>query len=383
MKTRYLNFILVSIALLVINSIVAQTMIPKRSYMHLIGQIGKKYELTMDLVKINDSLYGDYQCRNLTKDANENSSHPANNGNILVVCGKMKADGSCSLSAPFSRTWPILTAQLSKDQKLTGTWENEDGKFPFEIREKYAEGSVQFNVSYLKGFIPLVKKPGSPKGSIEMALLTPAESSNPVISDSLKKIILGKFMKRSVTNYNPDINLNYLKQVYYDRYISGNEALYGNKTGGPNLNWESLEFMHVLYNDKHFLTFYIISYAFTGGAHGLETQEFYVVNLNNGKILTLDDIFHQGYEKELTMTLTQKFKNLNSLKPVQQLTEAGFFTNEVKPNDNYYLTSEGIGFFYNHYEIAPYASSPNSCFITFNELKTIIKEDGILRTFLQ
>lgn len=383
MKTRYLNFILVPITLLMINSIIAQPMIPKRSYMHLIGQIGKKYELTMDLVKINDSLYANYQCRDLTKDAKENSSPPVNSENIPVVCGKMKADGSCSLNAPFSKTWPILTGQLTKDQKMTGTWENEDGKFPFEIREKYAEGSVQFNVSYLKGFMPLVKKPGSPKGSIEMTLLTPVESSNPVISDSLKKIILGKFIKRPVTNNNPDINLNSLKQVYYDRYISGNEALYGNKTGGPSLNWESLEFMHVLYNDKHFLTFYIINYAFTGGAHGLETHEFYVVNLNNGKILTLDDIFREGYEKELTMTITQKFKNLNSLKPVQQLTEAGFFTDEVKPNDNYYLTSEGIGFFYNHYEIAPYASSPNNCFLTFNELKTMIKQDGILRTFLQ
>ncbi len=383
MKTRYLNFIFVPLTLFAIKSTVGQTMIPKRSYMHLTGQIGKKYELTMNLVKINDSLYGDYQCRALTTDANENSSSLANSGNIPVVCGKMKADGSCSLSAPFSRTSPILTGQLTKDQKLTGTWENEDGKFPFEIMEKYAEGSVQFNVSYLKGFMPLVKKPGSPKGSIEMALLTPVESSNPVISDSLKKIILGKFIKRPVTNYNPDMNLNSLKQVYYDRYISGNEALYGNKTGGPNLNWESLEFMHVLYNDKHFLTFYIINYAFTGGAHGLETYEFYVVNLNNGKILALDDIFHEGYEKELTMTITRKFKNLNSLKPVQQLTKAGFFTDEVKPNDNFYLTSEGIGFFYNHYEIAPYASSPNSCFLTFSELKTMIKQDGVLQPFLK
>lgn len=383
MKHQYLTFIFLSVILFATKDMDAQTMIPKRCYMHLTGHIGKTSELTMDLVKINDSIYADWQTRPLSANDQQNASLPLKDGNMQVICGKMKNDGSCTLAAPFSKAMPILTGQLSKDQKLTGTWENEDGKFPIELRETYSGGSLQFNVSYMKGSMPLVKKPGSPKGSIEMAILTPVVSTNAVLSDSMKKVILEKFMKRPVRSLNPDLNLNTLKEAYYDKYISANEALYNNKSGGPSLEWESLEFMHVLFNDKHFLTFYIISYAFTGGAHGLETEDFYVADLNTGKIIGLNDVFTDGYERELAAMITQKFKNLNSLKTGQQLTKAGFFTDEVKPNDNFYLTSEGIGFFYNHYEIAPYASSPNNCFLRFNELKTMIKQDGILRTFLQ
>jgi hypothetical protein len=383
MKTRYSCLIIYSITFFFLQSLTAQMMIPKKSYMHFTGQIGKKYELTMELVKINDSIYADCQCLPLTKDAKENPMASMKNGEILVISGKMRSDGSCSLGLPFSKTAPMLTGQLSKDQKLTGIWSDENGKLPFELKEKYVDGSVQLNVSYLKGSQALAKKPGSPKGAIEMALLTPGESTDPVLSDTLKKIILEKFTKKPVTGSNPDLNLSNLKQTFFEKYISSNEELYKNKVGGASLNWESLEFMHVLYNDKHFLTFYIISYAFTGGAHGLETHEFYVIDLKSGKVLTPDDIFIAGADKELGSLITQKFKDINSLKPGQQLTEAGFFTDEVKPVDNIYLTGEGIGFFYNHYEIAPYASSPNNCFIPFSELKNLLRPDGALRNLLR
>jgi hypothetical protein len=383
MKPCYLTFIFLFLILFAIKDMDAQTMIPKKCYMHFTGQVGKTYEVTMDMVKINDSVYADYQSNAVVKKSKANASPFRNYEKIQVLCGKMKPDGSFSLGVAFSKELPLFTGQLTREQKLTGTWENEDGKFPVEMKERYSDGSLQLNVSYLKSSIPLVKKPGSPKGSIEMAVLTPVESSNPLISDSLKKIMLEKFTKRAVNSSNPENNLAYLKQIFSTKYISSNEDLYTNKSGGQNLNWESLEFMHVLYNDKHFLTFYIISYGFTGGAHGLETNQFYVADLNTGKILSLSDLFLEDYEKELSTAITQRFKDMNSLSPGQQLTDALFFTDTVKVTDNFYLTGEGIGFFYNHYDIAPYADSPNSCFFTFSELKSVIRKDGALRSFLQ
>ena len=295
----------------------------------------------------------------------------------------MKADGSCSLGLPFSKTKPVLTGRLTKDERLTGFWEDENGKLPFEVKETYSGGSVQLNVAYMNGSEPLVKKPRSPKGSIEMALLTPVVSTNPVISDSVKQIILSKFMKRPVGSGNPEFNLNVKKQNFFEQYISSNEALYNSKNTGPNLNWESLQFMHILYNDNHFLTFYIISYAFTGGAHGLETSEFYVVDLQRGKIVTLSDIFTTGYEKQLPSMITAKFKEMNSLRADQKLSAAGFFIDDVLPNENFYMTGQGIGFFYNHYEIAPYAYSPNSCFIPFGEMKAFLNTEGVLQGLLK
>ena len=56
---------------------------------------------------------------------------------------------------------------------------------------------------------------------------------------------------------------------------------------------------------------------------------------------------------------------LNNTDP---LTDAGLSDNKIKANDNFYVTTKGIGFSYSPYEIAAYAVGEINIFIPFSEL---------------
>lgn len=246
--------------------------------------------------------------------------------------------------------------------------------------EKYPEGSITMDVYYQKAFTPLVKKPGAPIANIQLGMLLPGESANPLISDSLIHLMQMKFTGKQVKTTQPEKLLDGMKQVYFENYLSTNEGIY-KETMATSFNWQSLKFMHILMNGNHILSFYIDHYAFTGGAHGLQTRQFTIVNLWTGKEVGLKDIFKENFETRLSTILSEKTHIKIHLPTCQSLMDAGFFTDSIKPSDNFYITREGIGFFYNQYDIAPYDSGVFDIFIPFSELKDLLVEGSIIREF--
>lgn len=83
-------------------------------------------------------------------------------------------------------------------------------------------------------------------------------------------------------------------------------------------------------------------------AHGTYNTTFVNYSIAKGKILSLEDIFKPGYEKELTDMLRAKLKN-GKYDLITPLNEIGI------PSD-FEITENGINFVYGIYEIAPYSS---------------------------
>ena len=98
-----------------------------------------------------------------------------------------------------------------------------------------------------------------------------------------------------------------------------------------------------------------------------------------GKEVGLKDIFKVNSDSLLCSILSDKIHEMNRLPTSQSLKDAGFFSDTVKATDNFYITHEGIGFFYNQYDIAPYASGCIDIFIPFPELKEVLVSGGIIR----
>jgi hypothetical protein len=353
----------------------AQNMVPKKCYLHLIGTMNKEYPLEMNLVKINDTLYGDYSFIQ----AGMAPSGTENNGEGIPVYGKMSTGDAFTLKELRIERENFFKGKFVNSQSLSGTFENSNGtKLTFEVMEKYPEGSITMDIFYRKAFTPLVKKPGSPTANIQLGLLLPGESANPLISDSLIHLMQMRFTGKQVRITQPEKLLDGIKQVYFENYLSTNEGIY-KEALTDSFNWQSLKFMHILMNDEYLLSFYIDHYAFTGGAHGLQTRQFTVVNLWTGKEVGLKDIFKEDSETRLSRILSDKTHIKIHLPTSQSLRDAGFFTDTIKPTDNFYITREGIGFFYNQYDIAPYNSGAFDIFIPFSELKGLLVEGGIIR----
>jgi hypothetical protein len=262
---------------------------------------------------------------------------------------------------------------------LSGTFETSNGtNLPFELIEKNPEGSITMDVFYQKASTPLVKKPGSPTANIQLGMLLPGESANPLISDSLIHLVQMRFTGKQIRTTQPEKLLDGEKQVYFENYLSTNEGIY-KESMAATFNWQSLKFMHILMNGAHILSFYIDHYAFTGGAHGFQTRQFTVVNLWTGKEVGLKDIFKENYETRLSAIIRDKAHIKIHLPASQSLMDAGFFTDTIKPSDNFYITRRGIGFFYNQYDIAPYNSGAIDIFIPFSELKDLLAESRSIR----
>jgi len=354
----------------------AQNMVPKKCYLHLIGTINKEYAIEMNLVKINDTIYGDYSFLQPGKTL----IGEENTGEGIPVYGKMSSGDAFTLKELNATAGNLFKGKFSNSQTLSGTFEISAGSklFPFEVTEKYSEGSIAMNVYYRKAFTPLVKRPKSPVATIQLGMLLPGESANPLISDSLINLMLVKFIGKQVRIAQPEKLLDGMKQVYFENYLYTNEGIY-KETMASSFNWQSLKFLHILMNGSHVLSFYIDHYAFTGGAHGLQTREYTVVNLWTGREVSLKDIFKENSETQLSSILSDKIHEKNHLPTTQSLKDAGFFNDTVKPTDNFYVTRQGIGFFYNQYDIAPYTSGSIDVFIPFNELKDLLVAGGVTR----
>jgi hypothetical protein len=54
----------------------------------------------------------------------------------------------------------------------------------------------------------------------------------------------------------------------------------------------------------------------------------------------------------------------------------------VDPNDNFFITGGGIGFFYNPYEIAPYSSGSTEIFLPWEEILPLLKKESAVTPLL-
>lgn len=347
--------------------------LPKKSYMRLQGYLNDEAEVMMNLVKINDSLYADYYLS--VYDATPR-----------VACGVIAADGSFILRAPFEQEGPEIRGKFISRQAVTGTWEVEKGgaRYKFSISENYPSGSVPLSVWFQAATKSLVSKSVAPRAYIEQCLISPGELTDPVLSDTLRKKMMGLFATKESQTTDPQVLLNSLQQSYFGNYIADNAERYRQMPDAGSLNWDLYKLMHVVYNDRDLLSFYTDSYAFTGGAHGLGAQEYTVIHMRTGKVITPGDLFREGYEPGLSSLLTSKLKSREKLLPSDKLSEkAEYFVDEIPPNTNFYVTGAGVGFFYNHYEIAPYSHGFTNIFLTFDELRPLLNTGGVLSPLLK
>lgn len=116
------------------------------------------------------------------------------------------------------------------------------------------------------------------------------------------------------------------------------------------------------------VSYTVSTYVYQGGAHGLQTTRAYTFDLRSGKSLGEDDIFKSGSEEELSKLLTDhagdSFENPDNLT---------LFVSKVEPNDNFSIGPDGVTFFYNPYEIAPYSSGIIPVTLSWSDLDGLLK----------
>ena len=97
-------------------------------------------------------------------------------------------------------------------------------------------------------------------------------------------------------------------------------------------------------------------YEYTGGAHGNRYLLIQNYDLQTGDEVSEQDLFIDDYYEPLkSLLLEALIAQTDEAETKKDLRRLGYSVDDVVPNENFYVTDEGITYVYNPYEIAPYA----------------------------
>jgi len=366
-------YIFLSLIILSSTSARAQVFLPGNLYMRLLGRIDDRQEATFHLIKMGDSLYGDLVF--------SDSLVPP-----VILGGSFdQENGTFRLQEPFSDSGTCYSGSFRSRHSLTGEYSEtfRENNLPFFFIEAFPSGSLPFQVFSSYNEYPLIARTITPRAEIGQTILLPPTSGQSEVYDSLRVRII-KWFDPTVSPFLPDDTLlKFLEEKFYSTYLMDTKELIQTIPDAGPLNWISLKYMHVLHNDHHLFCFYNLSYTFTGGAHGMELRVYHLLDTRTGREVTPEDIFLPGFEERLSGILTTQLKHSVGVDPEGKLSEYGYFVDAIPPTSNLYITPAGIGFYYNHYEIAPYSNGPTNIFLSFSDLTGMIRSESVLRPILR
>ena len=145
-------------------------------------------------------------------------------------------------------------------------------------------------------------------------------------------------------------------------------------------SWEINNNISVIYNENSIVSFQSEFYHYTGGAHGNSGVYFSNFNSQTGKKLELADLLIPSYENELNNEAEKIFRKEKQLGANANLESEGFWFegNKFALNKNFGIKNEGLVFYFNSYEIAPYSMGPTEILIPYRGIKNLVKKESLL-----
>jgi hypothetical protein len=147
--------------------------------------------------------------------------------------------------------------------------------------------------------------------------------------------------------------------------------------------WALERTMEVLFANEQLLTLKFSEMNYMGEAHPAMGQSYYTFNRQTGKPIQLSEVLNARYETELNVIGEKYFRENRNIPANQTLEQAGFeFKNgKFELTDNRGITQEGLVFYFNSYEIAPYAVGPTEITVPYSAIQNLIRPDGALAAF--
>ncbi len=161
-----------------------------------------------------------------------------------------------------------------------------------------------------------------------------------------------------------------------DKFIEGYKA-FTKETGDYEIPWFVEIIGKVIYQNAKIITYQVSKIEFEGGAHPNSLLDYYIYSIPEKRILKASDIIKAGSEEKISELITKKLKQMKNLRENESLEKAGYSEKSVKINDTFAVIKEGLEFYYNNYEIAPYALGPTAVQLTWEELGDLILQSGI------
>ena len=223
--------------------------------------------------------------------------------------------------------------------------------------------------------------------SVDVEVEIPSAFVDKQVLNTIRATIVTNLFGDEYVSHSNDSLVSLFTKDLLTEYKENNKPLLSelDSTNRYNFDNEHVVSGFSLLSDKKIYVYGIDRYVYMGGAHGLETRNYYNFDLKTGKTLTEKDLFKSNYESELSEIIkkriveeSKEMKETTDTEPILSLEDTDFWSDSIKPNGNFYITDESVNYVFNPYEIAPYYMGQTEVTIPFNRLKNILKPNSII-----
>jgi len=229
------------------------------------------------------------------------------------------------------------------------------------------------------------------KGSLNLELNVeiPVCFDNKSILDTIRNTIISNLFGIEYIKYANDSIIQQFASDLKKEYILTNEPILNemDEKSLYSFNNEHILDGFSLLNDENIYSYGINRYVFMGGAHGLNTINYYNFNLKTGKLITENDLFLTNTVSKLTdlikLRIIEQSNEDKGIKPIKNLEKTDFWIDAIKPNGNFYITDESLNYLFNPYEIGPYYLGITEVQIPYERMKNILKPNATINYLIK
>jgi hypothetical protein len=173
---------------------------------------------------------------------------------------------------------------------------------------------------------------------------------------------------------------------YKDSLVEGFRNIYKDMQAGAaaypedipaDYSWDYQEDLDIRLFGEQGMVIARNKYAYTGGAHGMPSRQYYVIDLGELRALSLEDFFRDPESAELLALAKEELRSYAGLEAGQPLSEGVFFEDELKLSRDFFIGEEGISFHWDPYELAPYSEGHIEITLPWNRVRPLLLHEGM------
>ena len=248
-------------------------------------------------------------------------------------------------------------------------------------------GSLEFDSIQVNKTVHLFGDTSKPACNLLINFVYPSKSSDELLKDTLDKYFIAACFGDKYMGEKPQEVVKQYTETYISEYRRDLEPMYledekdkenESSVGARYSYYKGIE-SHVQLYEKNLLVYRINYNEYTGGAHGIYMTTYLNFDLGLMRPLRLDDIFVGDYQEPLTDLIWNQLMADNGAKTRAELEDMGYgSTGEIAATENFYLNKDGVTFYYNVYDITPYAMGPVVVSLPFQMLEHMLGSNPVI-----
>lgn len=118
-------------------------------------------------------------------------------------------------------------------------------------------------------------------------------------------------------------------------------------------------------------------FSFTGGVRGMPTKRYYVIDLEELRVLKVDDFFRDFQGTAIRAVVYEELRNRSGMEENVPLSRGIYLKNEPELSFNFFITQDGIGLHWDPFEIAPHSEGRIEVILPWRKIRPLLLHEGL------